>query len=69
MAGLGEAESAAFVLVAAVLLYAGVVAASGARIALPRLVPARDLARQAGPGDLTRLSDRQDDAEAGVPGS
>ena len=43
VAGLGEAESAVFVLVAAVLLYAGVVAASGARVAIPSLLPARDL--------------------------
>jgi hypothetical protein len=41
VAGLGEAESAIFVAVAAVLLYAGFLAASGARISWPRIGRAR----------------------------
>lgn len=39
LAGLGEAESAAFVLVAAVLLYGGFLASSGARLSVQALVP------------------------------
>jgi hypothetical protein len=41
VAGLGEAESAIFVAVAAVLLYAGFVSSSGERLRLPRALPAR----------------------------
>jgi hypothetical protein len=43
VAGLGEAESAVFVAVAAVLLYAGFVSASGERLRLPRALPGRPL--------------------------
>jgi hypothetical protein len=39
VAGLGEAETAVFVAVAAVLLYGGFLAASGERVRLRRLVP------------------------------
>jgi hypothetical protein len=41
LAGLGEAETAAFIAAAALLLYAGFLAASGARISLPTTLPGR----------------------------
>jgi hypothetical protein len=41
LAGLGEAETAVFVAAAALLLYAGFLAASGARISLPAALPGR----------------------------
>jgi hypothetical protein len=41
LAGLGEAETAAFIALAAVLLYAGFLSASGARISTPAALPHR----------------------------
>jgi hypothetical protein len=50
LAGLGEAESAAFVLAAAVLLYGGFLASSGARISLQALVPRGRMTQSGGRG-------------------
>lgn len=45
LAGLGEAETAAFIAAAAVLLYGGVLAASGSRLSFSALVPRRGASR------------------------